>query len=78
MMGEDEDAYLSLLNAMIGFTAIFNDTGLPAISVPMGSSKSGLPVGVQLIAGMGQEGLLLSLAGQLERAGLFQQTLDLT
>jgi len=35
-------------------------------------------VGVQLIAGMGQEGLLLSLAGQLERAGLFQQTLDLT
>ena len=56
---------------MIGFTALFNDTGLPGISLPLGVSDAGLPVGIQFVAPMGGEGLLLSLAGQIERAGLF-------
>ena len=41
------------------------------MSVPMGMSKNGLPVGSQLIAGTGEEGKLLQLAGQIEAAGLF-------
>jgi Asp-tRNA(Asn)/Glu-tRNA(Gln) amidotransferase A subunit family amidase len=73
MMTDDDDAYLEILYAMVGFTALFNDTGLPAISLPLGWSRTGLPIGVQFVAPMGGEGLLLSLAGQLERAGLFQQ-----
>jgi amidase len=74
MMSDDDTTYLALLYGMIGFTALMNDTGLPAISLPLGTSKSGLPIGVQFIAPMGGEGLLLSLAGQLERAGLLRVT----
>ncbi len=71
MMSDDDETYLNILYGMIGFTALFNDTGLPAISVPLGRSASGLPVGIQFVAPMGGEGLLLSIAGQLERAGHF-------
>lgn len=73
MMSDDEATYLDILYGMIGYTALFNDTGLPAISVPLGWSASGLPVGVQFVAPMGQEAVLLALAAQLERAGLFRQ-----
>ena len=41
------------------FTAVFNITGQPAISLPLGHSASGLPIGVQLVAGYGREDLLL-------------------
>ena len=71
MMTEDLPAYVERLYKMIGFTALFNDTGLPGISLPLGMSEAGLPVGIQFVAPMGSEGLLLSLAGQFERAGLF-------
>ena len=57
---------------MIAFTALFNDTGNPAMSVPLGLSDSGLPVGIQLVAGFGNEALLYRVAAQLEAAGLFQ------
>ena len=43
-LADDDVTYLEILNAMIGFTALFNDTGLPAISLPLGWSKIGLPV----------------------------------
>jgi len=71
MMAEDPSTYSSLLFQTLGFTALFNDTGHPAISVPMGMSKNGLPVGSQLVAKTGEEGKLLQLAGQIEAAGLF-------
>ena len=47
-------------------TPLANSTGQPAISLPMHWTEDGLPVGVQLMGGMGQEGLLLSLGQQLE------------
>ena len=71
MMAEDPNSYSSLLFQTLGFTALFNDTGHPAISVPMAISKNGLPVGSQLVAKTGEEGKLLQLAGQIEAAGLF-------
>ena len=49
------------------FLSIFNMTGLPAMSVPLFLSKSGLPIGMQFVAGYGREDLLFQLAGQLER-----------
>ena len=49
-------------------TPLANSTGQPAISLPMHWSADGLPVGVQFMGGMGQEGQLLSLANQLEKA----------
>jgi amidase len=50
------------------FTAVFNMNGLPAISVPVHQSDTGLPVGVQLVAGPWDEATLIRLASQLEVA----------
>jgi amidase len=50
------------------FTAGFNTTGQPAISLPLGQTDDGLPVGVQLVAAFGREDLLLRVAAQLEQA----------
>ncbi|MEM7275853.1 MAG: amidase [Actinomycetota bacterium] len=55
--------------AKIGaFTMPFNVTGHPGISLPLQWTDDGLPIGVQLVAGMGREELLLSMAGRLEEA----------
>jgi amidase len=54
--------------ASVSFTAFGNVTGLPGVSLPLHWSEEGLPVGVQLVAGPWQDGLLLSLAAQLEEA----------
>lgn len=48
------------------FTAQFNVTGQPAISLPLHRSADGLPVGVQLVAGYGREDVLVRVAAQLE------------
>jgi amidase len=52
----------------IGFTAIFNVTGQPAMSLPLAWSPDGLPIGMQLIARYGDEAMLLRLAAQIEDA----------
>ena len=50
------------------YTAIFNITGQPAISLPLFGGDDGLPLGVQLAGRPAGEGQLLSLAAQLEAA----------
>jgi amidase len=47
-------------------TVLTNVSGHPALGVPAGLSGDGMPIGVQLIARRGEEGLLLALAAQLE------------
>jgi amidase len=54
--------------SMAGFTVVFNITGQPAISLPLHTAASGLPVGVQLVVGPWEEGLLLRVTAQLEAA----------
>jgi amidase len=50
------------------FTFLANLTGQPAMSVPLHWIPDGLPCGVHFMARFGDEGALLRLAGQLERA----------
>ena len=45
-----------------------NLAGLPAISLPCGFDKSGLPIGLQLIGNVFEEGKLLQVASQFEKA----------
>jgi len=54
------------------FTAPFNTTGQPAISLPLHQSSQGLPIGIQLVAGYGREDLLLRVAAALEAAAPWQ------
>lgn len=55
----------------MAFTILGNITGLPAMSIPVGMSKKGLPIGMQLIGRMNDEETLFSLAGEMERNKLF-------
>jgi amidase len=50
------------------YTAIFNVTGQPAISLPLLHGDDGLPVAVQLAGRPADETTLLRLAAQLEEA----------
>ena len=53
------------------FAPIQNVTGDPAISLPLGTSTEGLPIGVQFAAPPGHESDLLSIALELEDEGAF-------
>jgi len=44
-----------------------NITGQPAISLPLGQSQSGLPIGVQFMTRFGEESALIRLASSLEK-----------
>lgn len=50
------------------FTAAFNVSGQPAVSLPVATSKSGLPIGVQLVVKRGDDRRLLGLATAVEEA----------
>jgi amidase len=50
------------------FTAGFNTTGQPAISLPLHLTAAGLPVGVQLVAASGREDVLVRVAAQIEES----------
>jgi amidase len=53
---------------MACFTAPFNVSGQPAVSLPLGRNEGGLPLGVQLVGGPWQEAVLIRVASQLEQA----------
>jgi len=50
------------------FTPLANLCGIPAISLPLATHEHGLPLGIQAIAKQANDGLLLQLAAQIERA----------
>jgi amidase len=65
---DDVDAFYDRFWAHGPFTAIYNANGCPAMTVPMGFSETGLPVGAHFGAALGQDGILFALAAQIERA----------
>lgn len=50
------------------FCAVFNASGQPAASVPLGWSKAGLPIGIHLAARFGADEDLIALCAELERS----------
>jgi amidase len=50
------------------WTALYNASGQPAVSVPLHWTDGGLPIGVMLAGRMGEEATLISLSAQLEAA----------
>jgi amidase len=63
-----------ILGGFSPFTALWNTTGQPAISLPLGRSAGGLPIGVQFVGRFGAEDTLLQLAAQLEVARPWPKT----
>jgi amidase len=62
---EDEGRRIA---SFIPYTAQFNMTGQPAVSLPLHWTPDDLPVGVQLVAAYGREDVLVRVASQLEQA----------
>ena len=50
------------------YTALFNATGQPAMSIPLYWSEGGLPIGSHFVGKFGDEATLFRLAAQLEAA----------
>jgi amidase len=69
-LGPDVDfrTHLARLLRYSSFTPVQNVSGSPAISLPLGHTVGGLPLGVQLAAPFGHEARLLALAYELEAA----------
>jgi amidase len=66
--GIDAYQWTEQIFAYAPFTNICNTTGQPAISLPLGWSGEGLPIGMQFIGRFADEATLIQLAGQLEEA----------
>jgi amidase len=62
------ETHFERLRQYVSFTPLQNIAGAPAISLPMGLSPKGLPIGIQFAAAYGQEKHLLELAFELEEA----------
>jgi len=65
---DDPGSAMTRLLSVIPYTPAYNLTGQPAMSLPLHWTSDGLPVGVQLVAALGREDLLLRVAAQLEEA----------
>lgn len=68
-IGEKSDDPLSMYLADI-FTVTASLAGIPGISIPCGDSKTGLPIGMQILGRHFEEGTILRLAHALEHAGI--------
>ncbi|SHF50123.1 amidase [Jatrophihabitans endophyticus] len=70
------DELIHRLTRWVAYTPLNNISGQPGISLPMGTTAGGLPVGVQLTAAHGDERTLLELAYLLEAAQPFARIQD--
>lgn len=68
MDNPDLEGWRRAMREFSPFTSLFNMSGQPAMSMPLGWSDDGLPIGVMFAAGFGEEAILFRLAGQLETA----------
>jgi amidase len=66
--GKSAPRAIDIAGRFTPFTPVFNLTGQPAITIPAGRGRDGLPLSVQIVGRPGAEDLLYSLAGQIEEA----------
>ena len=71
-MADEYETYLEKNLAFSPFTALCNQAGIPAISLPV-QSKYPLPLAVQLIMGKWRDAQLLDLCKTLKKIGLWQE-----
>lgn len=64
----DFDQYGVDISSFAAWCPVFNQTGWPAISLPLHWTDDGLPLGMMFGARLGKEELLYSIAGQIEQA----------
>jgi amidase len=62
------ESWLASIFEIGPFTAVFNISGHPAISLPLAQTADHVPLGVQVVARYGREDLLFRVAAQLEQA----------
>ncbi len=65
---ESIQSYVKEITEFGPYTALYNITGQPSMSVPLHWSADGLPVGVMFSARFGDDAMLFRLAAQLEAA----------
>jgi amidase len=74
----DTDLHFARMGSFAPLAALANISGFPAIALPFGVDKAGLPLPVQMIAPMGHEALLLALAARLEGEGRWSHPFPIT
>ncbi|MBB4191955.1 amidase [Rhizobium aethiopicum] len=68
----DTDLHLERMAAFAPLACLANISGFPALTLPFGQDQQAMPLPVQLMAPMGHEQRLLSLAARLEAEGRWQ------
>ncbi len=66
--GLTAEKWVTQLFGYAPFTALFNTTGQPAVSLPLEQDRDGVPIGIQFVGRYGQEALLFRLGASLEEA----------
>ncbi len=69
---DDTELQLERMAAFAPLASLANISGFPALTLPFGTDADGLPLPVQIMAPMGHEPLLLSLAARLEAEDRWQ------
>ncbi len=68
MSPPDIASWTANITGYSAYTALANQTGQPAMSLPLAMSSTGLPIGIMATGRYGDEALLYALAAQIERA----------
>ena len=64
----DPESFSAAFGRFCPFASLANMTGTPAITLPLGTSRDGLPIGIMGQGRFGSDSLLLQLAAEIEQA----------
>jgi aspartyl-tRNA(Asn)/glutamyl-tRNA(Gln) amidotransferase subunit A len=63
----NEDENLNIRNSLLRNSIPFNISGMPAVNIPVGLDRHGIPVGVQIVGRPFEESIILSLGNEFEQ-----------